>query len=68
MSRGNQDACVPREEQDKNYAIYGMHTKHVVYKEEIWIPILYPPKMIISVIIHTFSFNKIPQITASIFT
>lgn len=35
MSRGNQNACVPKEEQDKNYGIYGMHTKHVVYKEEI---------------------------------
>lgn len=68
MSRGNQDACAPRKVQDKNHGIHGMHTKHIVYKEDIWIPILYHPRIIISAIIHTFGFNKIPQITASIFT
>lgn len=53
--------------QDKNHGIYGMHTIYTVYKEEIWIPILYHPKMIISVIIHTLGFKKIPQLTTSIF-
>lgn len=67
MRRGNQNACVPRKMQDKNHGIYGMHAKHTVYKEEIWIPILYHPKMIISVVIHTLSFNKIPKLTTSTF-
>lgn len=35
MRRGNQDACVPRKVQDKIHGVYGMHTKHIVYKEEI---------------------------------
>lgn len=68
MRRGYQDACVPRKVQDKIHGVYGMRTKHIVYKEEIWIPILYHPRMIISVIIHIFGFHKIPQLTARIFT
>lgn len=67
MNRGNQDSHVPRKVQDKNHGIYGMHTEYIVCKEDILISILYHPKIIISVITHTFGFNKIPQITASIF-
>ena len=41
MSGGNRDTYVPREVQDKIHRIYETHTKHTVYKEKIWIPILY---------------------------
>lgn len=47
ISGGNQDISVLGKEHGKIHGIPGMNTKHIVYKEEIWTPILYQHKMII---------------------
>lgn len=47
ITGGNRDTYVPRKVQDKIHGIYGMHTKRIVYKEEIQIPTLYHHKTMI---------------------